>query len=105
MSEFIRHLSPHPGPLLVWRGEGEDFVGRFPRVALTLCEQPWANFFYAFSVFEFAQIRVKTFTAFSGPELSIVQIRVERGHFHGSITLQPMRSNGAVVARDNAMTA
>ena len=32
------------------------FVGCPPRVALTLCEQPWANFLYAFSVFEFVLI-------------------------------------------------
>jgi hypothetical protein len=36
-----------------------SFVGRFPRVVRS--SQPQANFRYAFSVFEFASIRVKVF--------------------------------------------
>ena len=36
--------TPLPGPLLVRGGEGELFLGRLPGVALTLREQPRANF-------------------------------------------------------------
>ena len=49
----------YPAELLSSFGEEREnyFVGREPRVALALREQPWANFLYAFSVFEFALIR------------------------------------------------
>ena len=46
-------VRPHPGPLP--RGEGDLFCGTLPRVVALL--QPWADFLYAFSVFEFATIR------------------------------------------------
>jgi len=41
-------------PALASFGEEREnyFVGRFPRVVAAF--QPWANFLYAFSVFEFA---------------------------------------------------
>ena len=38
-------------------------MGRFPKVALTMCEQPWANFRSAFSALGFvliSEIRVRT---------------------------------------------
>jgi hypothetical protein len=44
----------YPAELLSSFGEEREnyFVGRFPRVFAVL--KPWANFLYAFSVFEFA---------------------------------------------------
>jgi hypothetical protein len=48
LSPFPKRLkSPHP------MRRRNDFGGQLPRVALALREQPWANFFCAFSAIQF----------------------------------------------------
>ena len=80
---FLRllHSAPHPSPPLVRPAfasfgvtseERENyFVGRLRRIALTLCEQPWADFRSAFSAFELATLRIANFCAFAAWRLCV----------------------------------
>ena len=66
-----------------------NFMGRFPRVALTMCEQPWANFRSAFSALGFvliSEIRVRTL------RLGVLAVKKIRAAGHSKLA-------GAAVAR------